>query len=80
VGFATLSIAIGALPVLLDRGELEDWLNSTEIGAEAAVAGIVFYPIVVDTATIGGRSFLNRHLLKTQASVPEQYRCFSSLV
>ena len=35
---STLSIAIGALQMMLDRGELKDWFGSTEIWVEAAVA------------------------------------------
>src|SRR3954468_25041568 len=30
-GFAMLSLAIGALQLMLDRGELKDWFSSTEI-------------------------------------------------
>jgi len=63
-GFATLSIAIGALQMLLDRGELKDWFGSTEIWIEATIAGLCFYLFVVHTATAGERSFLNRELLK----------------
>ena len=63
-GFATLSLAIGALQMLLDRGELKDWFGSTEIWIEATIAGLCFYLFVVHTATAGDRSFLNRELLK----------------
>src|SRR3954464_4099650 len=42
LGFATLSIAIAALQVLLDRGQLKDWFSSSEIVIEAAVAGLAF--------------------------------------
>jgi MFS transporter, DHA2 family, multidrug resistance protein len=63
-GFATLSIAIGALQMLLDRGELKDWFGSTEICAEATVASLAFYLFVVHTATAGERSFLDRDLLR----------------
>ena len=63
-GFATLSLAIGALQMLLDRGELKDWFGSTEIWAEATIAGLAFYLFVVHTATATDRSFLNRELLK----------------
>ena len=42
MGFATLSRAIGALQMLLDRGELEDWLGSTEIWIEATVSCVAF--------------------------------------
>ena len=63
-GFATLSLAIGALQMLLDRGELKDWFGSTEIWIEAAIAGVCFYLFVVHTLTATDRSFLNRDLLK----------------
>jgi hypothetical protein len=33
-GFGALAIAIGALQMLLDRGELKDWFHSTEIWIE----------------------------------------------
>jgi MFS transporter, DHA2 family, multidrug resistance protein len=63
-GFATLSLAIGALQMLLDRGELKDWFGSTEIWVEATVAGLAFYLFVVHTATATDRSFLNREMLR----------------
>src|ERR1700730_9876647 len=37
-GFATLSLTIGALQMLLDRGELKDWFGSTEIVVQEAIA------------------------------------------
>jgi MFS transporter, DHA2 family, multidrug resistance protein len=64
LGFVTLSMAIGALQMLLDRGELKDWFGSTEIWVEAALCGVAFYLFVVHTATATDRSFLNRDLLK----------------
>jgi MFS transporter, DHA2 family, multidrug resistance protein len=64
-GFATLSLAIGALQMLLDRGELKDWFNSSEIWIEAAVSGVAFYLFLIHTATAGERSFLNRGLVKS---------------
>jgi len=63
-GFATLSLAIGAWQMLLDRGELEDWFGSTEIWIEATIAGLCLYLFVVHTATATDRSFLNREMLK----------------
>jgi DHA2 family multidrug resistance protein len=63
-GFATLSLAIGALQLLLDRGQLKDWFGSTEICIEAVVSALTFYLFVVHTATGTGRSFLGRDLLK----------------
>jgi MFS transporter, DHA2 family, multidrug resistance protein len=50
-GFATLSIAIGALQVMLDRGQLLDWFNSTEICAEALICGLSFYLFLAHTFT-----------------------------
>jgi DHA2 family multidrug resistance protein len=63
-GFATLSLAIGALQMLCDRGELKDWFGSTEIWIEATLAGLSLYLFVVHTATATERSFLNRELLR----------------
>ncbi len=37
-GFALLAIAIGALQMMLDRGELLDWFSSNEIMIEAAAS------------------------------------------
>jgi DHA2 family multidrug resistance protein len=62
-GFLTLSLGIGALQLMLDRGELKDWFNSSEIWIEATVAGLGVYLFAVHTATTGARSFLNRELL-----------------
>ena len=63
-GFATLSFAVGALQLLLDRGELKGWFGSTEICLETAVAAVSFYLFIVHTATATDRSFLNRGLLQ----------------
>ena len=63
LGFATLSLAIGALQLMLDRGELKDWFNSFEIWVELTVAVLGFYLFTVHTVTTGERSFLNRDLL-----------------
>jgi DHA2 family multidrug resistance protein len=50
-GFALLSIAVGALQLLLDRGPLKDWFNSGEIRLESAIAGLSFYLFVAHTLT-----------------------------
>ncbi len=63
-GFATLSLAIGAFQLMLDRGTVNDWFASTEIAIEATVAALALYLLVVHTMTTGDRSFLNRELLK----------------
>jgi MFS transporter, DHA2 family, multidrug resistance protein len=51
LGFGTLSIAIAALQVLLDRGEQKDWFGSGEIWIEAIVAASAFYLFLVHTFT-----------------------------
>jgi DHA2 family multidrug resistance protein len=50
-GFVSLSIAIAALQVMLDRGQELDWLGSKEIIAEAIVAGSAFYIFLVHIFT-----------------------------
>ncbi|MGH8456331.1 MAG: DHA2 family efflux MFS transporter permease subunit [Stenotrophobium sp.] len=50
-GFALLSLAIGALQLMLDRGSLKDWFGSTEIWIEATVAGLGLYLFLVHSAT-----------------------------
>jgi MFS transporter, DHA2 family, multidrug resistance protein len=50
-GFGTLSVAIGALQILLDRGEIKDWLSSGEIVIETIVCCSAFYLFLVHTFT-----------------------------
>src|ERR1700747_205957 len=50
-GFGTLSLAIGALQIMLDRGEQKDWFSSGEIVIEAIVAVSAFYLFLVHTFT-----------------------------
>jgi DHA2 family multidrug resistance protein len=50
-GFATLSIAIAAFQVMLDRGEEMDWFSSREIVIEAVIAASAFYLFLTHTFT-----------------------------
>ncbi|WP_165855921.1 DHA2 family efflux MFS transporter permease subunit [Marinobacter sp. JSM 1782161] len=50
-GFALLGIAIGALQLLLDRGQSEDWFSSLEIQIETAVAACAFLMFLVHMFT-----------------------------
>lgn len=50
-GFATLSLCIGALQLFLDRGEIKDWFNSSEVIVEAMVACIALYYFLVHSFT-----------------------------
>ena len=47
LGFASLSLAVGAMQLLLDRGEVMDWFNSNEIIIETVIAGVGFYIFIV---------------------------------
>ncbi len=51
LGFAFLSIAIGALQMMLDRGESMNWFDSREVVIEAMLAGLCFYLFVVHIFT-----------------------------
>jgi MFS transporter, DHA2 family, multidrug resistance protein len=50
-GFGTLSIGIGTLQILLDRGQQLDWFSSGEILIEAIIAGSALYLFLVHTFT-----------------------------
>jgi DHA2 family multidrug resistance protein len=63
LGFATLGIAIAALQVMLDRGQLKDWFSSSEIAIEAAMAGLAFYLFLVHTFSYS-KPFVNPHLFQ----------------
>ncbi len=63
-GFATLSLAIGALQVMLDRGQLKDWFSSTEICITAGFAAVSFYLLVVHTLTAKEGAFVSPGLFK----------------
>lgn len=47
IGFGALSLGIGALQLMLDRGEMKDWFGSTEIMVEAVLAGLGLYLFLV---------------------------------
>jgi DHA2 family multidrug resistance protein len=64
-GFAMLSLGVGALQLMLDRGQLKDWFHSTEIWLEATLAAVCFYLLIIHTMTTDERSFVNRELLKS---------------
>jgi DHA2 family multidrug resistance protein len=51
MGFAMLSLGIGALQMMLDRGGTLDWFASTEIVVEAMLAGLGLYLFVVHIFT-----------------------------
>jgi DHA2 family multidrug resistance protein len=62
-GFAFLSLAIGGLQIMLDRGELKDWFGSSEIIMEASLAALGLWIFVVHTVT-SEKPFFNPGLLR----------------
>jgi DHA2 family multidrug resistance protein len=50
-GFGTLSLAIGAMQIALDRGEELDWFGSGEIVIETIIAAAALYLFLVHTFT-----------------------------
>jgi DHA2 family multidrug resistance protein len=66
-GFAALSLAIGALQMLLDRGQENDWFSSTETWIEFLIFIIASAFFAVHTAfTPASRSFFDYRLLKNR--------------
>lgn len=58
-GFLTLAIALGALQLMLDRGQHKDWLNSPEIVIELLIALGAFWMFMVHTLTTKNPLFPN---------------------
>jgi DHA2 family multidrug resistance protein len=50
-GFLSLSLGIGALQMMLDRGEDQGWFDSTEIVVEAILSIVGFYFFLADSFT-----------------------------
>ncbi|MBI1210268.1 MAG: DHA2 family efflux MFS transporter permease subunit [Alphaproteobacteria bacterium] len=68
LGFAVLSLGLGAFQLFLDRGEGQDWFGSTEIIIEAVLASLGIYLFVVHMFTakapfITPRIFTDRNFL-----------------
>lgn len=62
-GFACLSLGIGALQMMLDRGEQIDWFSSREIIVETVLAGLGLYLFVVHMAT-AEKPFINPRVFR----------------
>ncbi|AQR72606.1 DHA2 family efflux MFS transporter permease subunit [Sphingomonas sp. LM7] len=64
-GFSLLALGISALQLMLDRGQGEDWLGSTEIWIEMLVAGIALWMFTVHMFT-GKNPMFERDLWKNR--------------
>jgi DHA2 family multidrug resistance protein len=64
-GFVTLSVAIGALQMLLDRGEQNDWFQSVETWVELILTTLSFAYFIGHSLTRpSGQTFVDFRLLK----------------
>lgn len=63
-GFASLSLAIGGLQLLLDRGPANDWFSSIETWVEATVSGLALYLFIVHAMTTTRTPFISPTLFK----------------
>jgi DHA2 family multidrug resistance protein len=65
-GFVMLTVALVSMQLMLDRGNQEDWFESTEIVVEACLAAAFLYAFIVHIMTarqpfLDYRIFLNRN-------------------
>jgi DHA2 family multidrug resistance protein len=66
-GFATLSLALGALQLVLDRGQQNDWFSSTETWIEAIALVVMTTYFIAHTAlTPADKSFVDFRLFKNR--------------
>ena len=65
-GFLLLSMALGMLQLMLDRGHLRDWFESPEIIVEASLSVLCFYLFIVHMFT-ARRPFLDLAIFKDRS-------------
>ena len=63
-GFIMLGLSIGALQMMLDRGQNQDWFSSTEIIVETTLAVLAFYLFMVHILTAKTQPFLEPAMFK----------------
>ncbi len=63
-GFIALSLTVACTQLMLDRGEQEDWFNSTEIIVASIIAAASFYIFVAHSLTASKTPFLDFGMLK----------------
>lgn len=62
-GFLLMMISVGALQLMINRGQREDWFSSTEIIIEAGIAVVGFYMFIVH-CFFARQPFLNMALFR----------------
>ena len=63
-GFASLSLAVGSLQLMLDRGQSNDWFNSLETWVEASICLVCVYLFVIHLLTTRKAPFISPALFK----------------
>jgi DHA2 family multidrug resistance protein len=63
LGFGMLTLFVGGLQLMLDRGPGEDWFASKEIWAEAIIAAIGLWVLIIHTLT-AEHPFIERRLMR----------------
>ena len=63
-GFASLSLAVGSLQLMLDRGQSNDWFSSLETWIEATVCAVSLYLFVIHVLTTRKAPFVSPGLFK----------------
>ncbi|MEN3929708.1 DHA2 family efflux MFS transporter permease subunit [Microvirga sp. W0021] len=76
IGFAALGMAVGALQLLLDRGEQVNWFESSEIIIEAILSGTGFYLFIVHMLT-AKKPFIPPHIFKDANFVAGLFMIFA---
>src|SRR3954468_19626963 len=82
IGFAVLSLGIGGLQMMLDRGQDQDWFSAREIIIERGIGALVLYLFVVHMIT-AQRPFIPPPLFTDRnfaAGVAMMFACGTILV
>ena len=74
-GFGFFAVAVASFQLMLDRGERQDWFESTEIIIEAVVAVLALYMFLVQIAT-ARQPFLDRRLFRDRNFVVGNFLIF----
>jgi len=74
-GFGFMALGMGALQMMLDRGQTKDWFSSAEILTYAVLTGFGFYLFVVHMFT-SDNTFLPRGLFKDRNYMSAQVVMF----
>ncbi|MAS87260.1 MAG: EmrB/QacA family drug resistance transporter [Micavibrio sp.] len=64
LGFILLSLFIGSLQMMLDRGQSQEWFSSIEVISEAVIAGLAIYLFLVHILTTKKHPFLEPEMFK----------------